>query len=236
MTWLHQQHPLVWAFLASDFWKGPAGGIIIAVVCLLIKDSFERWRTRQKLLSALKTEAETARVSIEDLLSRFPKIKSADDIVKSVEILDLRFEVLDELPGGWCLFAPSFAFGDLITRLNPKEARAAIEYLDAWARVIEFERRYSSYYTKLVDATPQVKKDEYRTQLRELSIQVRGSLRQLLLAATDLAVARKVVEDITTKGLSWNLWTCFRSVKKLDKAFLEYPKMGPELRRIIAFG
>lgn len=207
----------VWKYAFTDtFAKSPAAGIVVGVILLMLKDGFERHRVRRTLLRALNTEARTTWKIIADLLEQFPKREEADAIVDAVTNGTLTFEILDGLPAGFALFVPAFPLSDTITKLKPKEAEAAIHYFDAWTRLAEFERRVVTTYTKLIDLAPEANKEDRKMQVREVAVQVRGNLRQLLAAVRDLSTARRDLERVTATGLRWNPLAILRSRPKAE--------------------
>jgi len=207
----------------SEYAKSPMAGIVVGVVLLMAKDAYDRRQARRVLLVALQTEASTAWHTVHDLLRRFPTKAEADKLVKGVEDKNLDFETLDSIPAGWLLSAPSFSVADTIAKLKPHQATVAIEYFDAWTRLVERERRLTTTYMKLVELTPQLSKSESHMQLREVACQVRGSLKKLLTAAKDLAVARDALEVLATRSLKWPL-VHPRHPKRLEAHALEYPR------------
>jgi len=190
--------------LTSEFAKSPVAGVLVGIALLLIKDFYDRHRARRTMLWALHTECRTTWGALDDLARKFPKKAEADAIVDAVKGGTLDFETIDALPGGWALFVPTLPIADALSKLKPKEAEAAIEYVDGWTRVIDFERRVTTLYGKLVDLTPSVRKPEHGTQVREVACQLRGSWNQLRIAAENLATARLKLEDVTARALSWN--------------------------------
>jgi hypothetical protein len=226
MEWLCLLYGLVERFFTSDWFKGTPGGILTGAALLVAKDWYERHQARKRLVLALNTEAASAAYSINDLLTRFPTRAEASRLVKAVfaEQPALDFKTLDELPSGWLLFAPTFPLAEVITRLTPKEAHATIDYLDAWARVTEFERRYAVVYWKFVEGTSKLDDAKHRLQLQECACQVRGCLRQLFVAAKQLSVARHDLERATARSLSWNPLVIFSKPAASEQEKLDYPK------------
>ena len=190
--------------LTSEFARSPAAGVIVGVVLLVIKDVYDRHRARRTLLTALHTECRTTWETLDDLAKRFPHRAEADAILRAIEGKTLNFETLDALPGGWALYVPNLPINDVLTKLKPEEAEAAIKYFDSWTRVADFERRVTTLYAKLVDLTPNAQKDDNLMQLREVACQLRGSWNQLRIAAEDLTTARRTLEDVMARALSWN--------------------------------
>ena len=146
----------IWAVVTTgDFWTSTAGAILIAIVAYLVKDWHSKRSARILLLKALNTECESAGHAINEVL---PDVEG--DIVKTEKIKEalasgsLDAEVLDDPYSGYCLFSPSLPLVEIVTRLKSKEAQVALEYIDAWSRVTELEKRYAASYLKLVDLRP----------------------------------------------------------------------------------
>ncbi len=137
----------------------------------------------------LKAEAITSTTAIKDCLERLPKQEEATAIVEGVKAKNLSFEVLDALPSGWVLFPPNLPLNTLEDELTEEEFKGVISYADAWHRVLRFERHYAAYYDKLVDLTSKLKDPNYDLCILETAVQVRGSLRQLVIAVRDLRLA-----------------------------------------------
>jgi hypothetical protein len=196
--------------LTSEFAKSPVAGVLVGLALLLIKDFYDRLRARRTLLRALHTECRTTWAVLDDLARKFPKKAEADAIVDAVKYDTLDFDAINGLPSGWALFVPTLPIADVLTKLKPKEAEAAIAYFDGWTRVTDFERRMTTLYGKLVDLTPNVGERAHATQLREIACQLRGSWNQLRIAAEDLAKARLTLEDVIERSLSFNPFVIWR--------------------------
>jgi len=202
----------------SEFAKSPVSGVIVGAILLLLKSYYDQRKARQCLLAALTTEAETAWNIVNDLLERFPTKADADEIVNGVRLGNLSFETLNKVPAGWLLSPPSFPLADTISKLKPAQAVAAVDYFDAWARLVERERRLTMVYMKLVDLTPFLADEKHRMQLMEVAYQLRGNLGKMLAAAKGLANARHVLEYIAGNKRS----------EELDINTLKWPRdWGP---------
>lgn len=195
---------LLHLFMSSDFARSPAGGIIVGLILLVVKGQYDRHSERKKLLWALNADARTCWAAMDHMARHFPSRSEADAIVEEVTAGSLTFETIDRLPAGWALFVSTFSHSDVLTKLRPKETLVAISYLDAWSRVIEFEKRISSLYQKLLDLTPHLQSNAHRIQLLEIASQLRGCWSSLRVAGQQLQTARAELENMTAHALSWN--------------------------------
>jgi hypothetical protein len=189
------------------FWTSPAGAILIGIAAYLVKDWHSKHSARILLLKALKTECESAGRAINDVLPHVEgDIAKTEKIKEALAAGSLDAEVLDDPFSGYCLFSPSLPLVDIVTRLKSKEAQAALEYIDAWSRVTELEKRYAASYLKLVDLTPHLGDKTHSMQLSEVAVMVSGNVKQLHRALLCLERTRKALLKLTIQRLSWKPW------------------------------
>lgn len=189
-------------FLSEEFAKSPAFGVVIGVVLLILKDRYESWRMRRNLLRALKTEVATSKDAVADALNGFPKEEELDAVLEGVKDQTLTFKQLNALPAGWALLAPTLPFVDLILKLRPDEAEAAVLYVDAWSRFVEFEKRVATQFNRLVDLTPKLKDPLHQIQLAEVAGQMQDSFRCMMSAAQHIQEQRDELEKLVSKRLT----------------------------------
>ncbi|OQX67446.1 MAG: hypothetical protein B6A08_15455 [Sorangiineae bacterium NIC37A_2] len=182
----------------SEFGKSPAAGIVVGFVLLILKDLYERRRARTTLKAALCTEAKTTWRVVETLMRGFPTRFETQAVVEAVETKSLTFEVINKLPSGFLFLKPNFPLGDVIAKLRPHEAEAAILYFDVWDRLANREARYSATFHELLKLTPHQQDANYAVQLKEIADELQGGLYLMLIAARDLASARHRLECATT--------------------------------------
>lgn len=196
LSWVHR------LFLSEEFTKSPAFGVMMGVALLILKDRYESWRMRRNLLRALQTEVRTSKGAVAHALNGFPNDEQLDVVLQGVKEQTLTFEQLNALPAGWALFAPTLPFVDLILKLKPDEAEAAVCYVDAWARFVEFEKKASAQFNRLVDLTPKLKDAPHQIQLAEVAGQMCDSFREMRDAANHIQEQRTDLEKIVSKRLA----------------------------------
>lgn len=187
---------------SGEFAKSPAAGILVGVVVLVAKDFYERWRVRRALRRALNTEARCTWGFVKSMLGDFPSKDEVDAVVAGVTNGDLTFEVLNQLPSGFLFLKPSFQLGDIISKLKPKEAEAAVVYFDVWDRLVARTENFSATFSKLLELTSSMNDPRRRIELLETADRLSGNLRLILLATRDLGGARHNLECVTADDTS----------------------------------
>lgn len=193
-------------FFTEEFTKTPAFGVIIGAILLVLKDVYERRANRRNLLRALRTEVATSQEAVADVLEGLPKDEELDLVSQGVKEQTLTFEQLNALPAGWALLAPTLPFVDLILKLRPDEAAAAVCYVDAWARFVEFEKKAATQFNRLVDLTPKLTETTHKIQLSEVAGQVCDSFRSMRDAAQHIQKQRHELEKLVRKRLARWWW------------------------------
>lgn len=211
---------------STPFWYSPTFGVLSGLFLMLAKSIYDAYEQRRRLLNALVLETTTARKAIKNVMANIPTREDTHAVRDRMadKAKPLTFDDLDKLPGGWVLFSPSFSYGDVITKLQKQEAEAVIEYLDAWHRLMEYERRYVAYYSKLLDATTCVGKLENSIQVRELASLTAGTIEAILNKLKELARVGYKLEQVASWGLRRKPFRGECKPVEFDITTLPYPK------------
>ena len=88
---------------------------------------------------------------------------------------------------------------------------------------MEYERRYAASFTKFLDATALLHKPENSVQIRELAVQVTGTLETFLAKLKELSTRAHALESLATNHLTLrSRWLSSKS--KLEPPKLPYPE------------
>ena len=186
--------------MADPVWQTVAVGAAAFVVSRFLWDGVERLITGRRLRNALAEEVDTAFASVEqigrDVNQTIAYGERLVAIATGTDTIDLSQYpgLLNKLVAGWTLYSPSLDVLRLAERLTRKETRALVCYADAWARLIEGEKRYAKWHGDLVKLNPSTTPPWSSTE-QEVAHQVLDHLRHLAETTQQVAARGRTLKQ-----------------------------------------